>query len=134
MEKVLEFLAQESDFFKKETIDELSEKLKHPLWKVAGEVGKKVGGHGGMDFVMDLRWAYCLQNGEPLDMDVYDLAATSCLCELTETSVRSGSKPIGVPDFTRGNWRNVEPWGVVNVDLGKMGLGTVRRDDAQLNV
>ena len=100
------------------------EKYMHPLWKVGSEAGRRLGeaGHGGMDFIMDLRWAYCLQNGLPLDMDVYDLAATSCLCELTETSVRSGSKPVSVPDFTRGNWRNVEPWGVVDVDVDKMGF------------
>ena len=69
-------------------------------------------------------------------MDVYDLAATSCLCELTETSVRKGSKPVSIPDFTRGNWRNVKPWGIVNVDLKKMGLdsGGVKKDDAALNV
>ena len=102
---------------------EVREKYMHPLWRTVSSVAQKVGGHGGMDFIMDLRWAWCLQNGEPLDMDVYDLAATSCLCELTEKSVRSGSKPVSVPDFTRGNWKNVAPWGVVNVDLKKMGLG-----------
>ncbi len=69
-------------------------------------------------------------------MDVYDLAATSCLCELTETSDRSGSKPMFIPDFTCGNWRNVKPWEIVNIDLKKMGLGTdkVTKDNAQLNV
>ncbi len=112
------------------------EKYMHPLWRNVSEVAQRVGGHGGMDFIMDLRWAWCLQNGEPLDMDVYDLAATSCLCELTETSDRSGSKPVSIPDFTRGNWRNVAPWGVVNVDLRKMGLdtGAVKKDKAALNV
>ena len=112
------------------------EKYMHPLWRTTAEVAKKVGGHGGKDFIMDLRWAWCLQNGEPLDMDVYDLAATSCLCELTETSARNGSKPVDVPDFTRGNWRNVKPWGIVNVDLRKMGLGSgaVVKDAAALGV
>ncbi len=115
---------------------EVRAKYMHPLWRDVSEMAKKVGGHGGMDFIMDLRWAWCLQNGEPLDMDVYDLAATSCLCELTETSVRSGSKPVDVPDFTRGNWKNVKPWGVVNVDLKKMGLdkGSVKKDASALNV
>lgn len=102
--------------------NEIRTKYAHPLWKNVSAMAKKVGGHGGMDFIMDLRWAWCLQNGEPLDTDVYDLAATSCLCELTETSVRNGSKPQSVPDFTRGNWKNVQPWGIVNVDLKKMGL------------
>ena len=111
-------------------------KYMHPMWRDVSEMAKKVGGHGGMDFIMDLRWAWCLQNGEPLDMDVYDLAATSCLCELTEKSVRSGSKPVSIPDFTRGNWRNVKPWGVVNIDLRKMGLdsGGVNKDDSALSV
>ena len=100
----------------------------HPMWRDLSAMARKISEkysipmHDGMDFIMDLRWAYCLQNGLPLDMDVYDLAATSCLCELTEVSVRNGSKPVSIPDFTRGNWRNVEPWGVVNVDLKKMGL------------
>ena len=123
-------------WFDEKKAAEVRAKYMHPMWRDVSEVAKKVGGHGGMDFIMDLRWAWCLQNGEPLDMDVYDLAATSCLCELTETSVRSGSKPVDVPDFTRGNWRNVEPWGVVNVDLEKMGLdkGAVKKDKAALNV
>ena len=115
---------------------QVREKYMHPMWRDVSEMAKKVGGHGGMDFIMDLRWAYCLQNGLPLDMDVYDLASTSCLCELTEKSVRSGSKPVSIPDFTRGNWRNVEPWGVVNVDLKKMGLdkGSVTKDASALSV
>jgi len=121
-------------WFSEAAANEVRRKYMHPMWRNVSEIAKKVGGHGGMDFIMDLRWAYCLQNGLPLDMDVYDLAATSCLCELTETSVRNGSRPVDVPDFTRGNWRNVEPWGVVNVDLEKMGVGGVRTDDAQLNV
>ena len=123
-------------WFNEEKRNEIRAKYMHPMWRDVSEMAKKVGGHGGMDFIMDLRWAWCLQNGEPLDMDVYDLAATSCLCELTETSDRSGSKPVSVPDFTRGNWRNVKPWGIVNVDLKKMGLdkGGVSKDNAALNV
>ena len=123
-------------WFSDEKAAEVRAKYMHPMWRDVSEMAKKVGGHGGMDFIMDLRWAFCLQNGLPLDMDVYDLAATSCLCELTETSVRNGSKPISIPDFTRGNWKNVQPWGVVNVDLKKMGLmpDKVAKDKAALNV
>ena len=123
-------------WFDEKQANEIRTKYAHPLWRDVNAIAQKVGGHGGMDFIMDLRWAWCLQNGEPLDMDVYDLAATSCLCELTEASDRSGSKPQFIPDFTRGNWRNVKPWGIVNVDLRKMGLdkGAVRKDDAALNV
>ena len=115
---------------------EVRAKYMHPLWRDVSAMAKKVGGHGGMDFIMDLRWAWCLQRGLPLDTDVYDLAATSCLCELTETSVRNGSKPVAIPDFTRGNWRNAEPWGIVNVDLKAMGLDqeTVKKDPKAMSV
>lgn len=33
----------------------------------------KAGSHKGVDSIMDSRLVYCLQNGLPLDMDVYDL-------------------------------------------------------------
>ena len=130
------FDRQAHEWFNEKRAQGVREKYMHPMWRDVSEMAQKVGGHGGMDFIMDLRWAYCLQNGLPLDMDVYDLAATSCLCELTETSVRNGSRPETVPDFTRGNWRTVEPWGVVNVDLKAMGLdkGGLKKDEAALNV
>ena len=99
------------------------EKYKHPMWKIVGDLAKKVGGHGGMDFIMDLRWVYCLQNGLPLDMDVYDLASWSCLCEITEKSQARRSAAIDVPDFTRGAWRTMKPLGIETVDIAKMGFG-----------
>jgi hypothetical protein len=101
------------------------QKYRHPFWKVAGEVAKKVGGHGGMDFIMDLRWSYCLQNGLPLDTDVYDLAAWSAMVELTEKSVDSGSRPADCPDFTRGAWRTAKPFTVDEIDLAKLPGGRV---------
>ena len=61
------------DFLKGEARQAFRQKHAHPLWKKVGEIAKKVGGHGGMDFIMDLRWTYCLQNGLPLDMDVLSI-------------------------------------------------------------
>ena len=69
---------------------------------------KKVGGHGGMDFIMDYRLVYCLQNGLPLDMDVYDLAEWCCLGPLTRISLENGSAPVAIPDFTRGGWERIK--------------------------
>ena len=77
----------------------------HPLFKAAGEISQKVGGHGGMDYLMDLRWAYSLLNGLPLDTDVYDLAAWCAVSELSERSARNRSQALDFPDFTRGQWR-----------------------------
>jgi len=100
----------------------LREKYKHPLWKTAGEYAKVHGGHGGMDFLMLLRLAWCLQMGLPLDMDVYDLAAWCSLNELTEKSAANRGRSVDIPDFTRGGWKSRKPYGFDDVDLSKMGL------------
>lgn len=86
---------------------QLMEKFKHPIHQELEETAKKVGGHGGMDYVMDYRLVYCLHNGLPLDMDVYDLAEWCCMAELTRISIEHGSAPVAVPDFTRGGWQKV---------------------------
>lgn len=82
----------------------LMEKYMHPIHREVGEIAKQVGGHGGMDFVMDYRLVYCLRNGLPLDMDVYDAAEWSCVGELGAVSMYHGNMPVEVPDFTRGDW------------------------------
>ena len=112
----------------------IREKYGHPLWKAAGKIAKKVGGHGGMDFLMELRLCYCLQNGLPLDMDVYDLATSCSLCELCERSAENRGASQDVPDFTRGGWETAAPLGIVDVDLSKMGVIHAKKDEAQLNV
>ncbi len=88
--------------------DALMEKYRHPIVKEIEEKAKKVGGHGGMDFIMDYRLVYCLRNGLPLDQDVYDAAEWSCIGELTSASIENGSKPVRVPDFTRGAWDKLD--------------------------
>ncbi|MBR2128811.1 MAG: Gfo/Idh/MocA family oxidoreductase [Bacteroidales bacterium] len=72
------------------------------------ELAKSVGGHGGMDFIMDYRLIYCLHNGLPLDMDVYDMAEWCCVSDLSRISLENGSMPVEVPDFTRGDWDKVD--------------------------
>ncbi|MPN14811.1 Glycosyl hydrolase family 109 protein 1 [bioreactor metagenome] len=86
----------------------LMDKYKHPIHIELEETAKKVGGHGGMDFIMDYRLVYCLQNGLPLDMDVYDLAEWCSLAPLTALSLENNSAPVAVPDFTRGHWNDVK--------------------------
>ncbi len=86
---------------------QLMQKYKHPIAVDIEEKAKQVGGHGGMDFIMDYRLIYCLQKGLPLDMDVYDLAEWCCLIPLTEKSLDNGSRPVEIPDFTRGGWKKL---------------------------
>ena len=55
-----------------------------------------------------MRMVYCLQNGLPLDMDVYDLAEWCCLAELGSLSMDNGNCSVAFPDFTRGHWNDVK--------------------------
>ncbi len=79
-----------------------------PFVQELEETARRIGGHGGMDFIMDYRLIYCLQNGLPLDMDVYDMAEWCCLGPLTRISLENGSAPVAIPDFTRGAWNKVK--------------------------
>ncbi len=98
----------EHGFASQEIMAAALQAYKHPIHKEIEEKAKQVGGHGGMDFVMDYRLVYCLQNGLPLDQDVYDAAEWSCIGELSATSAKHNSMPVAVPDFTRGEWNKLQ--------------------------
>jgi predicted dehydrogenase len=87
------------------TLDKWKE-YEHPLWKKEGELARKMGGHGGMDYIMLYRLLECVRLGIAPDMDVYDAAAWSSVVELSVQSVGHGSRPIEFPDFTRGIWKS----------------------------
>ena len=86
-------------------IDKFKDQYEHPLWKKEGELARKLGGHGGMDFIMCYRLIQCMREGLAPDMDVYDAAAWSAPAPLSEMSVAKGSAPVQFPDFTRGRWK-----------------------------
>lgn len=92
-------------FVKKEELDDLYKKYTPELVQFIGEQAKEVGGHGGMDFMMDWRLIDCLRNGLPLDQSVYDGAAWSAVTPLSIDSVAKNSRTVDFPDFTRGNWK-----------------------------
>ena len=87
-----------------QTIDAFREKYEHPLWKNNGEMARKTGGHGGMDYIMNFRLMDCLKRGLPPDIDVYDAAAWSAPTPLSQTSVAQNGAPQKFPDFTRDHW------------------------------
>ena len=92
-----------------EKLNKLLEENRNPILTPELEaLAKEVGGHGGMDFIMDYRLIYCLRNGLPLDMDVYDMAEWCCLTELGKISMENGNAPVEVPDFTRGAWNQIQ--------------------------
>jgi hypothetical protein len=95
-----------------ESLDAYYDEFEHPLWRSAA-VQQATRGHGGMDFLEDFRFISCLRAGVPTDQNVYDAAAWSVVCELTERSVADRSRPQDIPDFTRGKWKTTPPLGIV---------------------
>jgi hypothetical protein len=102
--------------------------------KRVGEMAKKVGGHGGMDFIMDWRLIDCLRNGLPLDETVYDGALWSSIAPLSEWSVANRSQSIDIPDFTCGSWKTNKPHGINLETGGTTKFIDVRQIEAQMNI
>jgi hypothetical protein len=100
-------------------IDALREKYTPEIVTRIGAAAERIGGHGGMDFLMNWRIVDCLRNGLPMDDDVYDAALWSAIAPLTERSVASRSAPVDIPDFTDGAWASNRP-----VDMALSGGGT----------
>ncbi len=96
-----------------ESLESYRDEFEHPLWQELAQAAEGAG-HGGMDFLEDFRLIQALRSGTPTDMDVYDAASWSVICELTETSVANRSKPVDFPDFTRGGWKENRPLEIVS--------------------
>jgi predicted dehydrogenase len=107
-------------FLPEEDLNKLRDDHTTDIVKFIGEHAKEVGGHGGMDFMMDWRLIDCLRNGLPLDQDVYDAAAWSAIVPLSVESVKNG-KTVNFPDFTKGNWTTNDP-----VDITLNGGGNTK--------
>ena len=117
-----------------EKMKELFEQYSPEIVTRIGEMAKKVGGHGGMDFLMDWSLINSLRNGLPVDMDCYDAALWSCITPLSIQSIKKRSDSVDVPDFTRGHWKTNKP---VALKLEAInGVHNANRTDSskQLNV
>lgn len=107
-----------NDWVSEEEFKTLEEEYTPEITKRVGEMARQVGGHGGMDTLMDWRLIDCLRNGIPLDMDVYDAALWSAIAPLSEWSVANRSDSVDVPDFTRGSWETNKPGMDINLEKG----------------
>ena len=112
-----EMIALGESWAEEDDMKAIREKFTPEIVKRVGEMAKKVGGHGGMDFIMDWRTIDCLRNGLPLDQNVYDGALWSSIAPLSEWSVANRSQSIDVPDFTGGFWKTNKPHGI-NLETG----------------
>lgn len=106
-----------------EEYNQLEKKYIPPIVEKIGELAKQIGGHGGMDFMMDWRLIDCLRNGLPLDQDVYDAASWSVISPLSEKSVATRSQSLDIPDFTKGAWKTNIP---IDISLSKGGNTKVK--------
>lgn len=111
-------------WIKPDELQKLYDQYSPPIVKHIGEIAKEVGGHGGMDFIMDWRLIDCLRNGLPLDQDVYDAASWSSIIPLSKQSANNKSRTVDVPDFTRGSWKTNKPH---DLTLNGGGTTTVRK-------
>lgn len=83
-----------------------SKKYEHPMITKLKKISESFKqGHGGMDFIMIYRLISCLNQGMPLDINVYDSVMWSAITPLSELSVSLDSNPIAFPDFTAGKWK-----------------------------
>ena len=115
-------ISQSHEWISDEEYKALEQKYQPEIVKRIGELAKKVGGHGGMDFLMDWRLIDCLRNGLPLDQDVYDAASWSVIIPLTEQSVAKRSASIDIPDFTQGAWKSNRPVDISMAEGGNTGV------------
>ncbi len=83
--------------------DDWLKKYDHPYWKENEQ--KAVGaGHGGMDWFLVDEFVNCVKNNKKPPIDVYDAASWLSITPLSEESIATGSRPMAIPDFTRGKW------------------------------
>jgi predicted dehydrogenase len=127
-------IAKGHSWFDEDEMKALEEQYTPKIVKLVGEMAKKVGGHGGMDFLMDWRLIDCLRNGIALDQDVYDAALWSVVAPLSEWSVANKSNSIEVPDFTNGAWKTNKPVDVSLSQGGTTGVKIKAEAGSQLNV
>jgi predicted dehydrogenase len=97
-----------------EEYQKIAAKYEHPLFTRMGQLSKKMGGHGGMDFLMLFRIIECLREGQPLDQNLYEGCYWSAVGPLSEKSVAGDGMPQDFPDFTRGQWKSTKPLGIVS--------------------
>ena len=95
-------------------IKKLYDKYDHPLYKRIGDEAKKMGGHGGMDFIMRYRIIECLRKGQPLDQNVYEGCFWSAVTPLSALSIERNGAPQAFPDFTRGQWNQTKELKIIS--------------------
>ncbi|MCX8038835.1 MAG: gfo/Idh/MocA family oxidoreductase, partial [Candidatus Sumerlaeia bacterium] len=88
-----------------ETLDKYAEEFDHPMWREYESEAAKTQ-HGGGDFFPIREFIRAIRTGTRAPVDVYDAVTWSAIMPLTAASIQAKSRPVEVPDFTRGQWKN----------------------------
>lgn len=84
------------------------QKYDHPLWTTHAADAENAG-HGGIDYFVLRAFIESIKRKVAPPIDVYDAAAWSAIAPLSEESIKNGSAPVQIPDFTRGKWKTNKP-------------------------
>ena len=72
-------------------------------WKNITDAQRAVA-HGGMDGIMFRVFLDCIISGDPMPVDVYDMASWMSVTALSAQSISNGGAPQSCPDFTNGGY------------------------------
>ncbi len=98
-----------------EPVDKYLEEYAHPLIKNYNPPARKgdaIRGHGGHATQTPINWhrlIEALREDKSPDWDTYDSVTSSVISPLTEASVANNSRPVDIPDFTKGKWKTRKP-------------------------
>jgi predicted dehydrogenase len=96
-----------------ESAERYLEQYTHPLVAAYDPPERRsLRGHGNTTTKTPLTWhllVKALREGREPFFDVYDSVTSSAVSPLTEASVADRSRPVAVPDFTRGRWKTRAP-------------------------
>jgi hypothetical protein len=99
-----------------EAFQKLYAEYEHPLYKRMGELAVKMGGHGGMDFIMlAIAWWNVCATASRLDQNVYEGALWSAVRPLSAKSEAEGGAPQKFPGLhPRPMAETTQPLGIVS--------------------
>ena len=95
------WLESKSKAYRWEPLSQYTAEYDDPLWKQWGNQASG-SGHGGADFFVIKEFFDALRAGKHSPIDVYDAVTWSSIIPLSAESIRKGSAPVVVPDFTSG--------------------------------
>lgn len=100
------YLRGQSSRYEFDPVETSLQKYRHPYWRKDAATALKTGGHGGMDYFCLRDFVGMLRDDHEPWVDCYDAAAWNVLNHCSALSIDRKGAPVGIPDFTKGRWRD----------------------------